>query len=168
MASPTSLYTPRVTWVLLPVHMTVRRRMRHRLVSLLHNHSILSQFLILPSVPLLGSFRHSYLFPYDKRSPWLSFRTFSRTSSEPGLYCAYCAALSSGPPSPSKSRALLSRPRSSTLPPSSSGMSRFPPAPDAADPVTTLPPGNRSAADSSIPDSRAGVVRLGFGMERKA
>ena len=43
-------------------------------------------------------------------------------------------------------------------PPSSGGISRLSPAPDAAEPDTAVLPGNFDVADSSIPDSVAGMM----------
>lgn len=115
----------------------------------------------------------------------LTCLTLLVTSSLPGFASAYAAALSSGPPSPSKSRAFvgldhwsapkryakiyvaatnIKRDRGSNTycpvarlmsPPSSTGISRLSPAPDAAEPTVTSLPGNFLTADSSIPDSTA-------------
>lgn len=48
------------------------------------------------------------------------------------------------------------RPALSISPPSSTGISRLSPAPEAAEPTTTALPGNLEVAPASTPDSRAG------------
>ena len=51
------------------------------------------------------------------------------------------------------------RPLASTSPPSSTGMSLFPPAPLAVDPYWTVAPGNLFSTDESTPDSTADEKR---------
>ena len=103
------------------------------------------------------------------------------TSSLPGFASSYIACLVSGPPGPSKSLALVGLETSelrlktkflsgcSTYwpdppfspgfeiksPPSSTGISRLSPAPDAAEPTFMVLPGNFSVTLVSTPDSVA-------------
>ena len=123
----------------------------------------------------------------------LTYLILLLTSSLPGFASSYSACFVSGPPGPSKSRALvglggeevslcLSRihsfihsreatywpepPFSPGLeirsPPSSTGISRLSPAPEAAEPTLMVLPGNFSVTLVSTPESVAGgVVRSG-------
>ena len=83
--------------------------------------------------------------------PW---RMLSRMSLSPPRTSRSMAALSSGPPTPSKSAALVCLPVVGSMePPSETGIWRLSLAPWP--PILTSAPGNLDSTDWSTPDSRA-------------
>lgn len=124
-------------------------------------------------------------------------RKFSTTSSLPGLAASYNCCFVSGPPGPSKSRALVgllgalatlqsSNPCTFCMtycpappfspgfrirsPLSSTGISRLSPWPEAWEPVLTTEPGNLAVTPSLTPDSVSiqAVSDCGFCRKRQA